>query len=951
MNTLRVSANGLSGRNLYGFLYSQRVRVIGLNPDHLRDVAFRLDQLGVKLGQKRNVTMFFPPDITGQQIKEVFEADGLPDVKIDAAGDVIISLQTLNALASPVIGRPETTARVLLTAGARAVLDRASLIVIGEDANLEIFSSSEKLGQLASQGPLVLGTTFSLENLPSAVEKINDPADINFIIRRFRDELPTLEPLLKRLAELCPDGMLDSTAAVLEELAFSLTENDLILLLNELKVRDNLEAFAHIEQRLDAPAKKVALFIARTYGELGCRPDGLKVLGRIPQEKKAPPPGKAKKAKAADEVKKLAAQLKRAEALEKKEREKQTEERRARTIEAFNKLQKGELSAADFVYNSPADVQTVLADYVTRNIRAEIYSTLRRYAREGSAAEDKALIWLGQACQYLLDLFISEVYLRVVDARLTAGGYVRSQLGQLYMPSSEENVLDAILSDLTSDDLLPAAELLPKIEKRALNKDRPYMPALRLFDKIFLVHCHTAHEAAEKKDYEASWRSLQRADVVYPQNKGLHEDMANLLFEWGRQLYKEKNAPAAVAKFEQVLEYNPNHKQALIILTYQYSTSRDYAKVIPLAERVLKQEPGNVEILNMLGFNYLLRYRDSKDAADLELARGALEKCRRLDPAYPRSLYNLALVYAEFGDFERVFNLLAAWLGEQHDLTPVFALFDTLFQSYEREKISGDKLNTLVEKIELEGRGKTELVQIVNFAGELFESGFAAASEALAGRLGGTLAAYVRGISCYRGGEYGQAVDHLKSVIEEEGYEVLNNFLEETVPMGLEAANTYLVALKMTAPELVAAEAERLTAKYPSAALFNNLGNIYEDEEPQKAIEYFRKARQLRPLFILPILNLLSTYRGLGDWTAYGRTLEELADGVHQAAAQGKRRQFEYKNMYLMLLEEKSEVGEQHAAQIDAILKFLARNFKEAFAAAVIEYCQDHPSAARPSLE
>lgn len=234
--------------------------------------------------------------------------------------------------------------------------------------------------------------------------------------------------------------------------------------------------------------------------------------------------------------------------------------------------------------------------------------------------------------------------------------------GHVILPESKE-----ILLALTEMCIKTGKyESAVNIVKKRLEKNPQDAFAFLIKGKIY----------ASMREYEKSERAYQKAIHLKPKYTQAHTELMEL---WYRQkkknkittyynslirntpntIYaravlaefyiKEHTYPKAIELYESIIEKNPAELLALnligLMCTYPRS-EQDLANALTLAKEALQNNPANPVVLDMLGWAY---YHNG----DLNRAQGYLYRSLDIAPDEPMTLFHLAKVTLEVGQFKK----------------------------------------------------------------------------------------------------------------------------------------------------------------------------------------------------------------------------------------------------------------------------------------------------------
>ena len=518
--------------------------------------------------------------------------------------------------------------------------------------------------------------------------------------------------------------------------------------------------------------------------------------------------------------------------------------------------------------------------------------------------------------------------------------YERVREGLIINLSDEDGVLDLILKE---DQFLPPVEWMPDYAKKAYFRKNTYIPAKKLFDGLYLNPYKQAVGAFKRQDYIAASKYFRRAFSVYPTDKNIIRDRAAFLMFWAQNLCGGGKTKSAVLMLEAALKIDADNMNVIGMLAHFYSERGEFEKALDMAARFMAKNPDNTKNLNLLGFAYYQKFRALGDEDAARSAIKYLERSYELDPESPQALLSLALTYAGLGEIEKACEFLKKRLSKESNIIVVMAFLEAVLLSKQKGKISDEYLASVLAGFKVEVGPENDGTSSLNILIALFESGFAKTARALSDLLEGTplesIAIYARGINCFRAGDNNGTLYHLRRIIDgADDILIYNDYLGENISLKIDASNLYLAVMDKVDPEKAKVLGEKMIAEIPSEILYNTMGNMYEDNNPQKALEMYQKAAAINPYFVLPTINQLSIYRKQGLMGDYSTAVAALKKVILEAIEKRKTDQFKYRAIYRGILIEFDATG---LPELREIMDRLHKKFPDDFQAATEEYMDD----------
>jgi len=143
----------------------------------------------------------------------------------------------------------------------------------------------------------------------------------------------------------------------------------------------------------------------------------------------------------------------------------------------------------------------------------------------------------------------------------------------------------------------------------------------------------------EKRDFLRAKNEYEKVIQIWPLYAEAHNNLGLVYKELGKH-------GQAIYHFERALSLNPSYVRAQHNLGVIYHLKGDLKRAIKNYRAALSLDRGNLSSLNNLG----LVYREEERLYD---ARDILEKALNLEPAFPQTQYNLALVLEGLGEYEQ----------------------------------------------------------------------------------------------------------------------------------------------------------------------------------------------------------------------------------------------------------------------------------------------------------
>lgn len=156
---------------------------------------------------------------------------------------------------------------------------------------------------------------------------------------------------------------------------------------------------------------------------------------------------------------------------------------------------------------------------------------------------------------------------------------------------------------------------------------------------------HLGNLYARVKDYPA-------AEAIFAEALRKDQNSAAVLFAQGTLLEQIGKPEAAIKKYLEVIDKNESHAAALNNLAYLYVNGLgNKNEGLRLAFLAFRQDPGNVQIMDTLGFAL------QKNGMSAEACK-ILERAHSLRPGLATVIYHLALASHDAGKKERALQLL-----------------------------------------------------------------------------------------------------------------------------------------------------------------------------------------------------------------------------------------------------------------------------------------------------
>lgn len=155
---------------------------------------------------------------------------------------------------------------------------------------------------------------------------------------------------------------------------------------------------------------------------------------------------------------------------------------------------------------------------------------------------------------------------------------------------------------------------------------------------LFYVLLASLYE--EKKEIDTAINLLENGTILFPTDQ-------QILFESAILLDKKGLQDKAIAKMEQILEFSPDHPEALNYIGYTWADRNiNLDKALAYVKKAVELKPENGYILDSLGWVYFRLGR-------FDEAKVQLEKAVRLAPDDPNIYDHLGDVYAALHEFDR----------------------------------------------------------------------------------------------------------------------------------------------------------------------------------------------------------------------------------------------------------------------------------------------------------
>ena len=155
---------------------------------------------------------------------------------------------------------------------------------------------------------------------------------------------------------------------------------------------------------------------------------------------------------------------------------------------------------------------------------------------------------------------------------------------------------------------------------------------------LFYVLLASLYE--EKKEIDTAINLLDNGTILFPTDQ-------QILFESAILLDKKGLQDKAIAKMEQILEFSPDHPEALNYIGYTWAEKNiNLDKALAYVRKAVELKPENGYILDSLGWVY---YRLGR----FDEAREQLEKAVRLAPDDPNIYDHLGDVYTALHEYDK----------------------------------------------------------------------------------------------------------------------------------------------------------------------------------------------------------------------------------------------------------------------------------------------------------
>jgi hypothetical protein len=297
---------------------------------------------------------------------------------------------------------------------------------------------------------------------------------------------------------------------------------------------------------------------------------------------------------------------------------------------------------------------------------------------------------------------------------------------------------------------------------------------------------------------------------------------------------------------------------------------------------------------------------------------------------------NLSLAYIEKGDLPRAVVYFERRCSIDREFGTIFGFMRAILTTRKLSGMDRDELKDVIERLDLSGQDHEKMAVFIHVVAELGKKGFEGAADALLVKLDeagfAEIADFARGLGHYLEGRFTEALPFVASVMRSEwSPKIYNDHIGEKIPLSEDARNLYLVILGKLDAKRAVAEGEEMLNGNSSPVLVNTVGHLNEaDGNNVRAAELYRRAADMNPMFILPLLNRLSLCRASGDMDGYKRLAGEILDRVKRAVAEGKIEQFEYSDIYLILFDEREEAA---LPMLDDVLALLKKEFPDNYEA------------------
>jgi tetratricopeptide (TPR) repeat protein len=899
----------LTGHNLLGFLQYRRISVEGINPGCLRNLPFDLASFNARFGTNFIKRIIFPLGIELKLLRYVFSVAGLPDL-ILTDNEIKVELIPLGAISVPVLGKKALIDSVLTTKSVRVVLEKAPLVILGDDFKLDIENMPDGLRTAAESEPLVLGTRLNLDNFNEMLLLLKRPEAFLFLLKNHRDMIPSVRRFLERMAEVCEDRSRDKPAnehyfESIRETARLLTEKERMQFMQELKKRSHWEAFAVVEQAQESLSDEQALFFARAYFELGT--PNLEAAETIAERM-----GYGKLAR-------------RIETEISRRKEKEAAQREVKTVELFSQMVDGKISYEQFIAYAPEDYILILINHSKKQINPNLYQKIRK------AAGIKEMFYL------LLDKVAEQLYSKVRE-------------GVLFVRSEEGKVLDLILDDRELF-FLPPAEWMADIERKAL-KEKPYLPAKAIYDSLIGSHLKKAREAEGKKQWDEAWQEYESALEINPQSKQVISETANMLY---RQAENAKERKTANERLEKLILLDPENPILLSKLAYFNCLEDNYAVAIEYSEKAKRLNSVDSNNLEVLETAYHGRYFQTKNTEDLEKSLAAILDVLRFNPQSKKARFDLSLVHYDRSEYAKAAESIGRLLEIVDGPRIFMAFLSHVCDTLDDTEAPTEEIVKMIRGIRVK-RANAENDEMADFLFlivKFMEKGRIEAARELIDKFGTlgmpAIQKMSRGIYYHYLASYEKAAAQFRELIADGPMLFkLNDFLGRKVPLAEEAAYNLFDVLAEMGGIPAENEAEQLARRFPSAISFCSLGDIYEKKykakqdqegadqgksEKELAINYYQKAAEIDPLFVPAYLDLLPLHRIAKDEASYAAALSGLKSAVEKAIRIGRIDMLSYQSIYFAIFDELKERKSPLLLEVKEILRSELKQIYQQFVA------------------
>lgn len=222
--------------------------------------------------------------------------------------------------------------------------------------------------------------------------------------------------------------------------------------------------------------------------------------------------------------------------------------------------------------------------------------------------------------------------------------------------NSEARYLLAVLY-MEAEAWTDALEMLSKInpsddefEDSVVLQSRIYHQTDQIEQGIALLQRHLDDKGSRKELFYILASSLyqesgqsDKATEILATGITMYPESEKLLFEYGLQLERTDRLEEAIEAMEQLLEYNPDHAEALNFIGYSWAdTDRNLEQALVYITRAMELKPGNGYIQDSLGWVHF-------KLGNLETARDELTEALELVPDDPHIYDHLGDVYMAMG--------------------------------------------------------------------------------------------------------------------------------------------------------------------------------------------------------------------------------------------------------------------------------------------------------------